>query len=292
MPRTDGVDGKVVLITGAAQGVGAATARALIDRGASVSLVDIAEAPLAALREQLGPRALASVADITDYDAMAAAAAATVDHFGGIDAVIANAGIEILDWTAQMPPEDFRRVVDVNLVGTWNTIRATLDAVTRRRGYYLVVSSLSAVTHGPMNAAYNAAKAGAVAVAQSVRLEVRSDGVAVGVAYLTYTDTPTARRAVEDPRMHAILERTRGPSLRPMPVDAVARRYVRAIERRERRVLFDRSSRIAVAMPQLAQALLERLMGPAVAAARRSGQPPHGTSEARARSVRGRDRNE
>jgi NAD(P)-dependent dehydrogenase (short-subunit alcohol dehydrogenase family) len=275
MPRTDGVDGKVVLITGAAQGVGAATARALIDRGASVSLVDIAEAPLAALRQQLGPRALASVADITDYSAMAAAAAATVDHFGGIDAVIANAGIEILDWTADMQPDDFRRVVDVNLVGTWNTIRATLDAVTRRGGYYLVVSSLSAVTNGPMNAAYNAAKAGAVAVAQTVRLELRSDGVAVGVAYLTYTDTPTARRAVEDPRMRAILDRTRDPSLRPMPVDAVAERYVRAIARRGRRVLFDRSSRIAVAMPQLAQTLLERLMGPAVAAARRSDQLPH-----------------
>lgn len=269
------MDGKVVLITGAAQGVGAATARALIDRGASVSLVDIAEAPLAALRQQLGPRALASVADITDYSAMAAAAAATVDHFGGIDAVIANAGIEILDWTADMQPDDFRRVVDVNLVGTWNTIRATLDAVTRRGGYYLVVSSLSAVTNGPMNAAYNAAKAGAVAVAQTVRLELRSDGVAVGVAYLTYTDTPTARRAVEDPRMRAILDRTRGPSLRPMPVDAVAERYVRAIARRGRRVLFDRSSRIAVAMPQLAQTLLERLMGPAVAAARRSDQLPH-----------------
>ena len=130
-----------------------------------------------------------------------------------------------------------------------------------------------------------------MAVAQTIRLEVRSHGVAVGVAYLTYTDTPTARRAVEDPRMRAILERTRGPSLRPMPVDAVAQRYLRAIARRERRVLFDRSSRIAVAMPQLAQAVLERLMGPAVAAARRSGQPPHGTSEARASRVRGRDRN-
>lgn len=274
MPTTDGVDGKVVLITGAAQGVGAATARALIARGALVSLVDVADTPLASLREQLGPQALASAADVTDYEAVAAAAAATVDRFGGIDAVIANAGIEILDWTADMRPEDFRRVVDVNLVGTWNTIRATLDAVTRRRGYYLVVSSLSAVTNGPMNAAYNAAKAGAVAIAQTLRLEVRADGVAVGVAYLTYTDTPTARRAVEDPRMRAILERVRGPSLRPMPVDAVAQRYVRAIARRERRVLFDRSSRIAVAMPQLGQALLERLIGPAVAAARRSGRPP------------------
>ena len=273
MPTTYGTGGKVVLITGAAQGVGAATARALIDDGASVSLVDVADVPLDALREQLGPSALACVADVTDYEAMAAAVSRTVDRFDGIDAVIANAGIEVLDWTADMRPEDFQRVVDVNLVGAWNAVRATLDAVTRRRGYYLIVSSLSAVTNGPMNGAYNAAKAGAVAMAQTLRLEVRHQGVAVGVAYLTYADTPTARRAVEDPRMRAILERVRGPSLRPMPVEAVAQRYVRAIARRERRVLFDRSSRIAVAMPQLAQAMLERLMGSAVSSARGSGRP-------------------
>ena len=208
--------------------------------------------------------------DITDAEAVAAAVSSTVERFGDIDAVIANAGIEVLGWADEMPPEDFRRVVEVNLIGTWNTVRASVESVERRRGYILIVTSLSAVSNGPMNAAYNAAKAGVVAMARTMRLDLRHAGVDIGLSYLTYTDTPTARRAVEDPRMQSILQGVRGASLRPIPVEVVARRYVRAVARRERRVLFDRSSRLAVAMPELTQAILERLMGKQVEKVRRS----------------------
>jgi NAD(P)-dependent dehydrogenase (short-subunit alcohol dehydrogenase family) len=267
MADPERLDGKVVLITGAAQGVGAATARALVEAGASVALVDIAEQQLTAVAGALGSKAVAHPADITSYDAVSTAARAAIERFGAIDAVIANAGIEILGWTDEMDPEDFRRVVEVDLIGTWNTIRATTEAVIARRGYYLVVSSLAAVTNGPMNAAYNAAKAGSVAVARTLRVELRPAGVEVGISYLTYTDTPTARQSVEDARMQAILRNVRGGSLRPMNVEDVARRYVRAVARRERRVLFDRSSRIVVTMPELAQGMLERMMRRAVSEA-------------------------
>ena len=218
----------------------------------------------------LGDRAYAQVVDITDAEAVSAAVSSTVERFGDIDAVIANAGIEILGWADEMPPEDFRRVVEVNLIGTWNTLRASVESVERRRGYILIVTSLSAVSSGPMNAAYNAAKAGVVAMARTMRLDLRHAGVDIGLSYLTYTDTPTARRAVEDPRMQSILRGVRGASLRPIPVEVVAQRYVRAVARRERRVLFDRSSRLAVAMPELTQAILERLMGKQVEKVRRS----------------------
>ena len=160
--------------------------------------------------------------------------------------------------------------MEVNLIGTWNTLRASVESVERRRGYILIVTSLSAVSSGPMNAAYNAAKAGVVAMARTMRLDLRHAGVDIGLSYLTYTDTPTARRAVEDPRMQSILRGVRGASLRPIPVEVVAQRYVRAVARRERRVLFDRSSRLAVAMPELTQAILERLMGKQVEKVRRS----------------------
>lgn len=270
MARPERLDGKVVLVTGAANGVGAATARALVDAGASVALLDIDADALREVAAALGDRAFAQVVDITDAEAVAAAVNATVEHFGDIDAVIANAGIEVLGWADEMPPADFRRVVEVNLIGTWNTVRASVESVERRRGYILIVTSLSAVTNGPMNAAYNAAKAGVVAMARTMRLDLRHAGVVIGLSYLTYTDTPTARRAVEDPRMQAILQGVRGASLKPIPLEIVARRYVRAIARRDRRVLFDRSSRLVVAMPELAQSILERLMGKQVEKVRRS----------------------
>jgi len=96
-------------------------------------------------------------------------------------------------------------VIDVDLVGTWRTVRATLPAVSERRGYYLIVSSLAAVAHAPFNAAYNAAKAGVVALAKTMRMELAPQGIAVGIADVTYADTETARRAVEDPRMQEVL---------------------------------------------------------------------------------------
>ena len=270
MARPERLDGKVVLVSGAANGVGAAVARALIDAGASVALLDVDGDALREVEAALGDRADAQVVDVTDFDAVSAAVTSVVAHLGDIDAVIANAGIETLGWADEMPSEDFRRVVEVNLIGTWNTVRASIESLERRRGYILIVTSLSAVSNGPMNAAYNAAKAGVVAMARTMRLDLRHAGVDIGLSYLTYTDTPTARRAVEDPRMQSILRGVRGASLRPIPVDVVAQRYVRAIARRDRRLLFDRSSRLVVAMPELAQAILERMMGKQVVQVRRS----------------------
>ena len=206
MAPAERLDGKVVLVTGAANGVGAATARALVDAGASVALLDIDAGPLHEVAAALGNRATAEEVDITDAEAVAAAVSSTVERFGDMDAVIANAGIEILGWADEMPPEDFRRVVEVNLIGTWNTVHASVESVACRRGYILIVTSLSAVSNGPMNAAYNAAKAGVVAMARTMRLDLRHAGVDIGLSYLTYTDTPTARRAVEDPRMQSILQ--------------------------------------------------------------------------------------
>jgi len=102
MASTDRLDGKIVLVTGAAQGVGAATARAVVDAGASVALLDVAQAPLRDLTRQLGDHAHAYAVDVTDFDAMTAAVTDLVERVGGIDAVVANAGIEVLDWAVDM----------------------------------------------------------------------------------------------------------------------------------------------------------------------------------------------
>jgi NAD(P)-dependent dehydrogenase (short-subunit alcohol dehydrogenase family) len=251
---------QVVFLTGGGRGIGAATARALVDAGASVAVLDIDGAAASAVAAPLGDRALALEGDTTDSRQLDQAVAATVGRFGGIDAVIANAGIEVLGGVGDMEPDAFQRVVDVDLVGSWRTVRATLPAVAERRGYYLMVASLAAVAHAPFNGAYSAAKAGLVALAKTMRLELAPRGIAVGIAYLTYTDTETARRAVEDPRMQALFAGL--PRLRPKPmaVGRVAEAYVRALATRQRRLLFDRASVVAVHLPEFAGGIGERMM--------------------------------
>ena len=177
---------RVVLVTGAAGGIGSQTARRLVDGGHRVALVDIDGAAVERLSTELGDLSLAVRADVTSLNDLEHAVAATVDRFGRLDAVIANAGIEILGPLETMPMADVDRVIQVDLLGVWKTLRAALPQVIRSRGYVLVVSSVSAATPGPFNAAYNAAKAGVSAMARTVRLEVRGRGVRVGVAYFGF----------------------------------------------------------------------------------------------------------
>lgn len=143
----------------------------------------------------LGPSALACVADVTDLPALRTAVKATVARYGGIDAVVVNAAIEHFGTVAAMDPEDFDAVVAVDLAGAWRTAHAVLPALVHRRGYILFVMSLATVSSGPRNAAYSAAKAGVVALAKTLRVEVAARGVAVGLLYLGPVDTETGRAA-------------------------------------------------------------------------------------------------
>src|SRR5690349_21947630 len=113
--------GKVVLITGAARGIGAAAARACAARGATLSLVGLERDELEALASELGPQAAAFEADVTDWGALGAAVEETVHRFGGIDAVVANAGIASGGPIAQADIEAFERTIEVNLLGVWRT---------------------------------------------------------------------------------------------------------------------------------------------------------------------------
>ena len=250
-----------ILITGAAGGIGAAAARALVARGHRVALVDVDRPGIEGLAAELGSGAVAIVADVTDLASMERAVTNAVRAFGRLDAVVANAGIETLGAVAAMSEVDVRRVIDVDLLGVWRTVRAALSEIVRNRGYVAVVTSISGVAPGPFNAAYNAAKAGVVAFAKTLRIEVRPDGVAVGIVYFGYVDTATARRAVSHPAMAPIMAKMPGRIRAPVPVEDAANAIVTAIERRARRVVVPRSLSLAVLLPELVQSLSERLLG-------------------------------
>lgn len=237
MPESSGqMTGKTVLITGGARGIGAATARALVSRGANVALVDLREDEVAARARELGPGAAAFTADVTDPDALARAIEAAASHFGGIDSVVANAGVAYLEPVATGAPERVRRTIDVNLIGPWNTIRLALPHVMRRRGYVLCVSSIAAAIHPSMHGAYSASKAGVEALTDVLRVEIAGSGVAVGIAYFPYIDTPMVREAFSSPHGQDLWSRLTFPTNRLIAVERAADAVVSGIERRARRV--------------------------------------------------------
>ncbi len=232
------LNGKVALITGAARGIGAETTRALVASGAQVVATDVDDAALKELAADLGEdHVYAVVADVVDLEAMQAAVDGGIERFGGLDFVIANAGIASYGSVLQVDPATFKRVLDINVLGVFHTVRAALPAVIERRGYILVVSSLAAFAPAPGLAAYNASKAGVEHFANALRLEVAHQGVAVGCAHMSWIDTPLVQDAKRDlTAFNQMLKSLPGPLSKTTSVEACVTAFVDALVRRKRHV--------------------------------------------------------
>ncbi len=249
--------GKTAFVTGGARGIGAETARQLVARGANVALAGLEPELLEQRAAELGPSAAWFEADVTDHDALERAVEEALERFGALDIVVANAGVAAGGPVATIDPDHFERLIDVNLLGVWRTVRATLPHVTARRGYVLPIASLAAAMHGPMMSAYCASKAGVEAFADCLRLELRHTGTAVGCAYFSFIDTDMVRRGMDRPSGQRMRERLRGP-LKPPPVSAAGEAIVRGIERRARHVVAPRWVLPVLYLRTLLQPLSER----------------------------------
>jgi NAD(P)-dependent dehydrogenase (short-subunit alcohol dehydrogenase family) len=237
-----GLDGAVVLVTGAARGIGEHTARLAAARGARLALVGLEADRLAEVASALGDGHLWFEADVTDQAALDRAVAAVVDAYGRIDAVVANAGIANRGTVATGPVEALARTIEVNLLGVVRTVSATLPHVLTSRGYYLLVSSAAAFTAAPGMAAYCAAKAGVEHFGNALRLEVAHRGVAVGTAHPSWVDTDLVRDSVTDlESFRRTLRRIPGPLGRLTSVQDCAESFVDGIVRRRRRVYVPRA---------------------------------------------------
>jgi NAD(P)-dependent dehydrogenase (short-subunit alcohol dehydrogenase family) len=257
------IGGKVVLITGPARGIGAETARQLAARGARLSLIGLEPELLAALAAELGAGHVWFECDVTDQTALEQAVAGTVEALGGIDVVIANAGVASNGTVAVGPIEALVRIIDVNLSGVVRTVSATLPHVTERRGYYLLVSSAAALAPFPGISTYAAAKSGVEQFGNVLRLELAHKGVAVGIAHPSWVDTDMVRDAQSDlAGFRAMMGRLPGPFGRVTPLGDCAAAFVDAIERRRRKVYVPRTLAAAAAVRQLlASSLADFLMG-------------------------------
>jgi NAD(P)-dependent dehydrogenase (short-subunit alcohol dehydrogenase family)/alkylhydroperoxidase family enzyme len=248
--------GRRVFITGAARGIGAAVARRLHERGARVALAGIEPELLAKVAADCGDAPFFEC-DVRDREQVEAAVQAAVEQLGGLDVVLANAGV-----AAQLPilggnPEVFERTMEVNLLGVYYTLRAAAPHIAHERGYALAISSLAAAVHAPLLGAYSASKAGVEALADSLRIELASTGARVGVAYFAQLDTDmTSRGFGTEAARHLVT--ASGPFSKVTPLKVGVDAIERGIAQRARRVVAP--SWVAAVLPvrELVQRVVDR----------------------------------
>jgi NAD(P)-dependent dehydrogenase (short-subunit alcohol dehydrogenase family) len=252
------VNGRTVLITGAARGIGADTARRLHAKGANVALVGLEPERLEELAAQLGDRVASFEVDVTDYEALCRAVRATVERFGALDVAIANAGVQFNGALATTPVEQIERTLSVNLLGVWRTDRAVIEHIVARRGYLLNISSLSAIAHAPLLGAYSTAKAGVEALSDALRLETLPSGARVGCAYFGFIDTDLVRGGFAGPSGQAASSQMPGFISRPAPLSKAIDAIEDGIERRAARIWAPRWVGPMLALRGLVQPIMER----------------------------------
>jgi NAD(P)-dependent dehydrogenase (short-subunit alcohol dehydrogenase family) len=252
------VNGRTVFITGAARGIGAETARRLHAKGANVALVGLEPERLQALAAQLGDRAAAFEADVTDFDALQCAVSATVERFGGIDVGIANAGIAFTGPLATTPMEQVERTLAVNFLGVWRTDRALIGHIIERKGYLLNIASLAAIARAPLMGPYAAAKAGVEALTDSLRIETTPSGARVGCAYFGFIDTDLVRASFAQPSAQRLNSNSPGFLRNPAPLPKAIDAIERGIERRASRLWAPRWVGPLIALRGAVQPFVER----------------------------------
>jgi NAD(P)-dependent dehydrogenase (short-subunit alcohol dehydrogenase family) len=231
---------KVALVTGGARGIGFATTQALLARGASVAIVDLQpDAAAGAAAQAHDSRALGLAGDVTSRSAMQQAVAATVERFGGLDVVVANAGIasRVATFRASSS-ETFERVLDVNLMGVYRTVEAALPEIIRREGHVVVISSVYAFLNGVGEVPYAMSKAAVEQFGRALRVELVQHGASASVAYFGFIDTEMVRQGLDqDPLANQMIERL--PKLLHKRLDprVAGEAIVRGIERRQPRII-------------------------------------------------------
>lgn len=223
--------GQVVVVTGAARGIGATLAQELARRGALVALLGLEPDVLAATAAAI-PGARAYDVDVCDSAALKEVAGRVVADFGRVDVVVANAGIAASGPLLLADEASWDKTVEVNLLGSVRTIRAFLPALIASQGYVLQISSLSALTPAPFMTAYTASKAGVEAFAHALRAELKHHRVRVGVGYLAFTDTDLVRGVDSKAGLSTMRAGLQGPFGKTYPLAPAVVRLAEGIERR------------------------------------------------------------
>lgn len=252
--RSSSLAGRRVLITGAARGIGAALAERLHARGALVAVAGLEPELLAATAERAGaPWWTCDVTDRNRVDEVVAEAAASL---GGLDVVVANAGV-----AAQLPlvggdPAIFEQINRVNVLGAYDTLRAAGEHVSHPAGYAVAVSSLGGAVHVPLMGAYAASKAAVEALGNTLRAELAPSGARVGVAYFAELDTDMTSRGFGTEAARSFLGDRTITRVTPLEVGIAA--LERGIARRSKRIVAPRWVGAVLPLRAIAQPVVDR----------------------------------
>jgi NAD(P)-dependent dehydrogenase (short-subunit alcohol dehydrogenase family) len=267
--------GRRVLITGAARGIGAALAERLSERGARVAIVGLEEELLASVAARCG-EAWWAPCDVTDRGAVEGAVEGAAEALGGLDVVVANAGV-----AAQLPivggdPAVMERTLAVNVLGVYYTLRAAGPHISHPAGYALPIASVAAAVHLPLMGAYCASKAGVEALGNALRIELMPTGARVGVAYFAEIDTDMTSRGFGT-EAAGVLSAGFRPVMHVAPLHVAIDALERGITRRARRVVAPRSAApllpLRMAIQPIVDRALQRNLAKALDVARREQAP-------------------
>jgi NAD(P)-dependent dehydrogenase (short-subunit alcohol dehydrogenase family) len=251
------LDGRTALITGAARGIGLGTAQALAKRGVRVAMLDV-DGPAVEAAAAGVPGAVALAADVTDRNGLGAAVDRAVAELGGLDIVMANAGVAPTGFIRSVDEATFERTIAINLVGVWRTVRLTLPHVMERRGYVLNVASLAAIVGTPVFGSYGPSKAAVESFSNQLRMEVAHHGVDVGCGYFGFIDTDMVRGAYVHPAYELLRSKLKGPIGKTYPISKAIDAVVAGIEGRARLVYAPKWVRAAIAAGPVLVRLSER----------------------------------
>ena len=272
------IEGQRVWITGASAGIGRALAIVYAQGGARVA---VSARRLDRLRELVaeiearGGEALAVACDVADEEQVRRAANAAAERFGGLDVAIANAGFGVTGPVEKLGAADWRRQLDVNVVGVALTARYALPHLRRSRGRLALVSSVAAMIPAPGASAYSASKAAVRAIGQALSLELKGSGVSCTTLYPGVVDSEI--RAVDNEGVYHPERAEQVPEWLRWRTDRAARVMVRAIQRRERHYVFTGHGKVAGFAGRHWPSLLHHLMaGRTRTPLPRSGPPTAG----------------
>ena len=230
------LNGRVVFITGAASGIGAATALEVVAMGGTPVLVDCDAEPLAQIALRCGPQTLHWVTDVTELQAMQEVVEKTMSKTGRIDIVFANAGVAAFGPVAYIDPVAWKRCLEVNVFGVFNTIRAALPCVMAQKGYVLINASSSSFAHPPVMSAYAASKSAVEAMGNSLRIEMAAHAVGVGVVHAGWVRTPLVTEGALHPGFVRLRATMPGPLNSETSPEETARIIVQGMLQRKRRI--------------------------------------------------------
>jgi NAD(P)-dependent dehydrogenase (short-subunit alcohol dehydrogenase family) len=241
-----GLSGRKLVITGATRGIGEAVARLATARGARVALIGLEPDRLRALAHELRAGALWREADVRDGAALRSAIEDCAHAMGGIDFVVANAGVAAYGTVRHAGEASFERVLDINLTGVFRTLKYTTPHLEQSRGHAMVIASAISFTPIAGLASYAASKAGVEMLALAYRQEVAHLGITVGLVHPSWIDTDLVRGAEADlPSFQALRGRLPYPGNVTTSVDRAAAAIVRGLVRRRSRVYVPRAVVVA-----------------------------------------------